>query len=313
MLQQSYVAVVGLANLDIGGIADAPLISSDSNPGRVQLCVGGVGKNIAHNLSLLGTRVCLLTALSCDPFSRIIRSSCEQAGIDLRYAKETDTFRSSIYLYIDGPEGDMQLALCDAKIAQCVDPAYIRENLALLNAASAVVVDCNLPPETIHCLAENCTAPLFADPVSVSKAERLVGCLGRLHTIKPNLYETEMLLGTRLKSSRDIMAAAEKFLSLGLKEVFISMGAEGMCCASETVAPFLVPICDTSLVNATGGGDAVMGMLVQGFLENLELRERAALAMAAGAIAVESAETVNPTMCMENVRKKMILQRSFSS
>ena len=311
-MQKSYVAVVGLANLDIGGIADAPLISRDSNPGRVRLSVGGVGKNIAHNLRLLGTQVRMLTAISCDAFSQIVRSSCEQAGIDLRYAKETDDFRSSIYLYIDGPEGDMQLALCDAKIAQCVDPAYIRDNLPLLNAAAAIVADCNLPRETIHYLAENCTVPLFVDPVSVSKAGRLVGCLNRLHTIKPNLYETERLLDMSLKTSQDVMAAAEKFLSLGLKEVFISMGAEGMCCASETVGPFLVSTCGTSLVNATGGGDAVMAMLVQGFVEGRNIRERASLAMAAGAIAVESEEAVNPAMCMENVRKKMTLQRRLS-
>ena len=51
----SYAVVVGGVNVDIGGIAFSPLVAADSNPGTVKISLGGVGRNIAHNLSLLGT------------------------------------------------------------------------------------------------------------------------------------------------------------------------------------------------------------------------------------------------------------------
>ena len=58
----SYAVIVGGVNVDIGGHSFAPLVDSDSNPGRVSMSLGGVGRNIAHNASLLGVDVRLLTA-----------------------------------------------------------------------------------------------------------------------------------------------------------------------------------------------------------------------------------------------------------
>ena len=44
------VVIIGGVNIDIGGISKAPLVPYDSNPGKVMISLGGVGRNIAHNL-----------------------------------------------------------------------------------------------------------------------------------------------------------------------------------------------------------------------------------------------------------------------
>ena len=62
----SYVVVIGGVNVDIGGKSHAPLVAADSNPGSVRVSLGGVGRNIAHNLSLMGTDVRMLTAYGDD-------------------------------------------------------------------------------------------------------------------------------------------------------------------------------------------------------------------------------------------------------
>ena len=51
----SYAVVVGGVNMDIGGRSNAPLVDADSNPGVVRMSLGGVGRNIAHNMALLGS------------------------------------------------------------------------------------------------------------------------------------------------------------------------------------------------------------------------------------------------------------------
>ena len=51
-----YVTVVGGVNMDIGGRPAAVPVMQDSNPGTVGMSLGGVGRNIAHNLRLLGSR-----------------------------------------------------------------------------------------------------------------------------------------------------------------------------------------------------------------------------------------------------------------
>ena len=52
-----YVAVVGGITKDIGGRSLAPLVHRDSNPGQVRVSMGGVGRNIAHNMAFMGLEV----------------------------------------------------------------------------------------------------------------------------------------------------------------------------------------------------------------------------------------------------------------
>lgn len=40
--------------------------------------------------------------------------------------------------------------------------------------------------------------PIFADPVSTAKAVKLQPVLGRLHTLKPNRIEAELLSGVAI-------------------------------------------------------------------------------------------------------------------
>ena len=61
-----YAVVCGGVNIDIGAHSFAPLRDRDSNPGRVELSLGGVGRNIAHNMRLLGVPTYLLTAVGGD-------------------------------------------------------------------------------------------------------------------------------------------------------------------------------------------------------------------------------------------------------
>ena len=49
-----YVTVVGGVNMDIGGWPGEVLVMQDSNPGVVRMSLGGVGRNIAHNMSPAG-------------------------------------------------------------------------------------------------------------------------------------------------------------------------------------------------------------------------------------------------------------------
>lgn len=61
-----YAVVCGGVNIDIGAHSFAPLRAKDSNPGKVELSLGGVGRNIAHNMRLLGVPTYLLTAVGGD-------------------------------------------------------------------------------------------------------------------------------------------------------------------------------------------------------------------------------------------------------
>ena len=94
----TYAAVVGGVNMDIGGQSYAPLIAGDSNPGRVQMSLGGVGRNIAHNMALLGLDVRLLTAFGDGLSAQRIAASCGELGIDISQALQVPGGSTSTYL-----------------------------------------------------------------------------------------------------------------------------------------------------------------------------------------------------------------------
>lgn len=306
---KGYVAVVGGINIDICGKSAAALIPRDSNPGTVRLSMGGVGRNIAHNLALLGLRVEMLTALGGDDYARQVRESCRRAGIGLSGAREVPDGITSTYLAITGPEGDMALAVCDAALSEQITPEYLRGRLSLLNGADAVVMETNLPVSAVEFLAEHCTAPLFADPVSVTKAEKLRGVLGRLHTLKPNRIEAQLLSGVQISDARTLQQAADRLLQTGLKRVFISLGADGLYCA-DAAQQLQVPCFPTELKNATGGGDALMAALTYCYCSRLSLYETARFALAASAIAVEGEYTINPALSRNAVLARAEIKTS---
>ena len=291
----SYAVVVGGVNVDIGGRSFAPLVEADSNPGSVSISLGGVGRNIAHNLSLLGTEVRMLTAYGDDLNGERVAASCSSLGIDLSYAQQIPGGTTSTYLYLTDPNGEMALAVSDMEICKQISPQYLAANLPLLQNAQIVVADTNIPAESLQYLAENCTCPLFIDPVSTTKAEKLRPILSRIHTLKPNKLEAELLSGIRIRTDEDLEAAAAKLLEMGVHRLFISLGAEGVYAAmgNQRVRHPNLP---GNMVNTTGCGDAFMAALVWAYLEGSDLESTARAGLAAGSIAMESAETINPAM-----------------
>ena len=300
----NYVVVVGGANVDICGRSWDSLVPEDSNPGLVSMSIGGVGRNIAHNLSLLGTDVRVLTACGDDLNGQRLCAASTAAGIDMSHILKLRDDRTSTYLYITGPDGDMALAVSDMTICERISPEYLAANHHLLENARAVVCDTNIPAESLLWLAENCTVPLFVDPVSTVKAEKLRPILGHIHTLKPNRIEAELLSGVPIRDSADVEKAAQKLLELGLQRVFISLGGDGMYAATHNKSCWGKNF-PCRMVNTTGCGDSAMAALVWAYLEGLDLEDTIRAALAAGSITIESSETISPQMNEELLRTRM--------
>ena len=299
-----YAAVVGGVNIDIGGKPFRQLIERDSNPGKVSVSLGGVGRNIAHNMSLLGLDVRFLTAFGDDLHAQRIEASCADLGIDISHARKVPGMSTSTYLFVADTDGDMRMAVSDMEICEKITPDYLAGKLTVLNNAQVVVADGNLPEDTLAYLTEHCTVPIFADPVSVSKADKMRRILGNLHTLKPNLAEAEQLSGIRIRDEHSLREASERLLETGLHRVFISLGGEGVF-ASNGKEQLHFPCFPAEVRNTTGAGDAFMAALVWAYLEGMDLKETGEAASAAAAIAVESEETINPAMSATLVNKRI--------
>lgn len=276
--------------MDIEGSPAAELIMRDSNPGFVSIRPGGVGRNIAHNLRNLGMELSFITAIGGDLYATGLRDNCNALGMDMSMALVLPERRSSVYLYVNDEKGDMRVAVSDMDIINCITPQYLAPLMDKINSFSALVMDANLPVESIAFLTENCKVPIYTDPVSTIKAKKLVPFLGKIYALKPNMIEAEAMTG-----EKEPEKAAKALVKAGVKRAFISLGSDGMLACDENEC-LKLPCIPTEVVNTTGAGDASAAAMVWAGIHGFSLRKSAEAAVRAGAITAQCQEPNNPEL-----------------
>lgn len=243
--------------MDICGHAQTPLRLRDSNIGRITLQPGGVGRNIAARLAENGAQCELFTVLGNDTMADTLRADCKQRGIGLSHALQAEG-PSCVYLCMHDADGDMLLAMNDMALTSQLDCAYAQCVLPVLQNFDLCVLDANVSADTLAFLAGKLTIPTLLDPVSCAKAERVRAALPHLTAIKPNIYEARALTG--LEAPQD---CAQALLRLGVKQVFISLGEQGVLYADRAACGVL-PVERHSNAAKTGAGDAMCAGIAMG-------------------------------------------------
>ena len=302
MEEKEYVVVIGAANIDIGGTPYKPLIPGDSNPGVIKMSYGGVGRNIAHNLALLGVKVELITAIGDDTLGREMLERCESIGIDTSLSLIIPDASSSTYLFINDDDGEMSLALSHVDIVKHITPEYIESLSDVINSAAIVIADCNLTQETLLKIKSVCKVPLYIDTVSVSHADKIKGHLDGIDTLKPNLLEAEFLTDMIIENEYDCLEAAHALIEQGVRRVFISLGPNGMIAADKdhTLKADRYP---AEVKCTTGAGDSAMAAIIWSSMndgeDELEFPVKAANAAASATISVDP--TIHPAMSSDMI------------
>lgn len=301
---EPYVVVIGGMNMDIFGKPNKKIIPRDSNIGEIGTAVGGVGQNIAQNLAHLEVPTYLITVYGDDMNGTVMVQSCAKNHIHLEYAQRLKGQRSSGYLYVTDETGDMLVGINDMDITENITPEFLAKRIDFINGAKVVMVDANLPAESIKWLGDNVTAPLFADPVSVNKGDRIKPILNKIDTLKPNRMEAELLTGIHIENRQDTEKAAQKLIDLGVKNVFISLGADGILAANKD-GMVDEPTMTTHIVNANGAGDCSTATITWARYRGItDLQEICRLTQCAASIALESNKSV-PDITPAMVEEKM--------
>ena len=304
MENKKYAVVIGAANIDIGGTPYKPLIPGDSNPGVIKMSYGGVARNIAHNMTMLGVDVEFVTAVGDDTLGMEMLKRCEGTGMDTSLSVVVPGGSSSVYLFINDEKGEMDLALSHVDIVKHITPEYIESIKDVINSSAVVVADCNLSQETILKLKDICEVPIYIDTVSVSHADKIKGHLNGIDTLKPNLLEAEFLTDMIIESEYDCLEAARALISQGLRRVFISMGPEGMIAADKNHA-IMADRYPANVKSTTGAGDSAMAAIVWSSLneEGDGLTEPAMAANAAASATISVDATIHPEMSSKLIKK----------
>jgi len=298
------VTVIGGTNVDIQGFPAAQLRRFDSNPGRIKMSSGGVGRNIAENLAKFGVTVRFMTAFGSDTFARQIREELEAADVDCSSSRTGADESSSVYLCVLDNAGRLDVAVADMQAIERIDPAWIDERSEAITGAELCVVDANLSAKAIeHLVHAYPGVPMLLDTVSHAKAFRAAGCVGSFAAIKPNLAEAEVLSGMSIDSDVALDQAAGILHQRGVGLLFISLGSRGVYFSqsgSDAVRGIARPR-GLSPVNVSGAGDALTAAVAYGMVRGDRIEQIAQYAVAAADITAQSPETVNRGISAEAI------------
>ncbi|MBP1757568.1 MAG: psuK 2 [Firmicutes bacterium] len=299
--QDDYVCVLGGSNIDISGFPNQKLVLQDSNPGKVKISLGGVGRNIAENIVHLGIPTKLISAVGEDVYGQKILDHANAIGLDVRHSLMLSHQATSTYLAILDETGDMKVAISHMDIFDELSIDFIQSRRQVIEDSKICVIDTNIPADTIGYVLDNFkNTEFFLDTVSTAKALKIKDKIGAFHTIKPNKIEAELLSGLEIRDESDLLKASEYFLNKGVKRVFISLADEGVFFNDGAVHK-RIPSPKVKVVNATGAGDAFVAALVFGRFNNYGIEETARFAMTASILALRHEETINPNMSKDNI------------
>ena len=312
---EKKVVVVGGANLDIKGYSPN-YIKGSSSPGWIEESPGGVGRNIAEDLALLGQEVVLLSVISNDHFGRKLEEESKDAGVDISHLKITSTqeHKTGTYLAHLDQSGELIGAVNDMRILKEIDCEYLTEKRKIIETSTMVIFDTNLEESTINCLLDFCDDKKMikmADAVSVEKGLKLKNELSRIDYLRANLDEVEMLLGIvslentektkDLSINNRIKNVADNYEeNKYLPEMVISTGQNGAYYLNRKNGKVNIEhfkaenIKSEEIVETTGAGDALTAGLAAGLVNKNVISEAIKLGIKASALTVKSELTCNP-------------------
>lgn len=299
-MEKQYVTVIGGANIDITGTPHYNLNINDSNPGQTILSLGGVGRNIAENLSRLNVNVKFITVLGDDSYSREITNNCEELNISLEHSLIMTNERTSTYLCINDESGEMKVAISDMEIYKYITPDYLKEKLGVINNGKVCVVDTNIPEDSLKYLMDNCNVPIFLDTVSTKKTEKIKDSIHNIYTLKPNIIEAEILSNMKINTIEDLEKATDIILEKGVERLFVSLGAKGVYFTDGNHRGNILPI-ETKVINTTGAGDSYIAAVIWAYLKGFDLEKSAKAGLSASYICINSSSTVAKNISEEQI------------
>lgn len=299
---QPYILVLGASIVDITGFSAVKYRTHNSNPGCIKISMGGVCRNIAETTARLGVSTKFISAIGDDEHGRSIIEHSKLIGYDMSDSLFLSKCSTPTYLAILDEKGEMVSAIVDMWGIDQMDTHFVDSKSDIIENAEYTFVDSDNPELLEHLLKTYQGKTNFVlDPISAVKAESIKHLIPYFHTIKPNRFEAEAIVGYPLDSTESLLKASEDLLALGVTNVFISLDENGIFYANEYVRGVMMAR-HAKVVNVTGAGDSFVAGLGFGYMNQMNLHDTVKFAIAASLLTISHESTIHPNMSIDTVK-----------
>lgn len=290
------ITVIGESNIDIMVVPQAEMRTGGCTSSHISFHHGGVARNIAHNLCLLGHEIRLASVFGDDDFAQSMVEECLTLGMDLSLSSQYDDAKSPLFLSFNDDLGNMQSAVSDIGLNSHLDVDWIRDRIDAINRSDLVVADTLLSVEALTFLIDYCLVPLYIDTVSPNRAMLFLEAMRKswkktVFTLKCNLTEAQSMTGLN-----EPHEAIKLLNGKGMEEVYLTMGEYGVYYGSkEEIRHF--PAIETEAVNVMGSGDAFFAGVIHAHAMGNKGLDAVDFGLKVACHNVKCEAPVNPTLC----------------
>lgn len=305
------VLVVGAVGLDMIGLLDEPPQSGSSNPAKIRVSYGGVGRNVAENLARLGQPVRLVSAVGRDQQGQQLLAYTASCGVQVDTCLLSENYPTGSYLVVLDDQGQRYLALEDMRVLSELTPAFIRRAREHVVNAPLIFMDANLPVQSIRTLLQMATkakVPVYTDTTSPLLAERLVPYLHQVSMISANSAEASCLCQNDpvVTDRTTALQAARLLVNRGVSLAIITLAEFGVVYATSETSGH-VPAISTRVVDPTGAGDALTATVIFGLLNGIPIDESVRLGVTAASLILRYRGTVLPGLSLEKLYDELVV------
>lgn len=285
-MESKKIIVVGSTNMDmVVKTHHIPVPGETVLSGSFFMNPGGKGANQAVAVARLGGDISFVSKVGNDVFGKQSAQLFDEEGINTFHVLSDEELPSGVALITVDDAGENSIVVASGANANLL-PGDLSEALEAIGSASIVMMQLEIPMETVHFVAAYAASRgvrVILDPAPARVLPP--DLLSHIDIITPNQTEAEMLSGMKVTSVESAKKAARIIHNHGAKNVVITLGTLGavICHGTRTE---VVPARNVKALDTTAAGDVFNGALAVALSEGKSLTESVDFACRVAAISV---------------------------
>jgi ribokinase len=258
----SHVLVIGSANVDVSvGTAVLPRPGETVIGNTSFITVGGKGANQAAAAAACAVGTHFVGRVGADAFGHMITEGLRSRHVrveELRAISDIATGVATISVEDSGKNCIIVVPGANA----CLKAADLDELAPLLESAAVVVLQCEIPMDTVYRaieLSAKSSRPVILNPAPFRGLD-LGRIAGDVTYLIPNETEASMISGRPIDTVDQAKECGVWLHAQGIECVIITLGAQGCVAVDEKSARHFAGH-RVAAIDTTGAGDAFVGCL----------------------------------------------------
>ena len=291
------LAVVGSINTDMTVTAERIPLKGETLMGdSISYIPGGKGANQAVAMAKLGAEVEMFGCVGNDSNGQNMLDNMKNVGVKTDHIKILEDVPTGIAM-ITVAENDNTIVVVPGANGK-VDKAYIDSVKDVLETYDMVVLQHEIPLDTVHYVVEFCAEkniPVVLNPAPAAKVPMEI--IEKVTYLTPNEHEAELIFGDELTTEELLKKYPEKLL--------ITQGSKGVSTCLKSGDVLTVPPRPANVVDTTGAGDTLNGAFCVRVSGGADIKTALTFANTAASLSIEKFGAQSGMPTVEEVEREL--------